>query len=338
MRSLAFSSRPSRMRLSFGGLRYGAAWAAKSTRQRCGSDTSAAWTSNGGSFSPSATTLVDVVDAGQQVLEQRLAEHDHRGAAALQLAGESHEQQHVAQALLGIEQDALARDLAAIPRRLAELDAGRLGQALARLVGGKADLELAAHHQRDRKLDARPAVLGIERQRAAEAADRLVDAAEVAQAERQVEEALAVIAVDRDRLEVMLHRLVQAAGGAQRVAEIGMQRRIVGIAGERQAMMRDRGLELADQAQRHAEIVVQLGMIGPDCQQPQIRRDRFVQPAGAMRLRRQPQLLNEAVGLVGKERDRVGPDSRRNGLIDGLSFTGSETTSNVRSKHLKTNA
>ena len=152
---------------------------------------------------------------------------DHRGAAALQLAGEAREQQHVAQALLGIEQDALACDLAAVPRRLAELDPGRLGQALARLIGGEADLELAAHHQRDRKLGAGAAVLGIERQRAAEAADRLVDAAEIAQAERQVEEALAVVTVQRDRLEVMLHRLVEAARRAQRVAEIGMQRRIV---------------------------------------------------------------------------------------------------------------
>ena len=109
----------------------------------------------------------------------------------------------------------------------AEIDRRRLGQALARLVGGEADLELAAHHQGDRELGAGAAVVGIERQRAAEAADRLVDAAEVAQAERQIEEALAIVAVERDRLEVMLHRFVEPAGRAQRIAEIGMQRRIV---------------------------------------------------------------------------------------------------------------
>jgi protein-L-isoaspartate(D-aspartate) O-methyltransferase len=92
--------------------------------------------------------------------------------------------------------------------------------------------------------------------------------------------------------------------GAQRVAEIGMQCRIVGIGGERQAMVRDRGLELADQAQRHAEIVVQLGVIGPERQQAQVGLDRLVEPAGAMRLRGQPELLNEAVGL--EERNGVG--------------------------------
>ena len=63
--------------------------------------------------------VVDEVDGAQKLLQQRLAEHQHRGAAALQLAGEAHEQQHVAQPLLGIEQDALAADRAAVPRRLA---------------------------------------------------------------------------------------------------------------------------------------------------------------------------------------------------------------------------
>ena len=91
----------------------------------------------------------------------------------------------------------------------AEVGRRRLGQALARLVGGEALRELAAHQQRDRELDARAAVVGIERQRAAEAADGFVEAAEVAQAERQIEEALAIVAVERDRLEVMLHRLVE---------------------------------------------------------------------------------------------------------------------------------
>ena len=62
--------------------------------------------------------LVDEVDGGEQLLQQRLAEHDHRGAAPLQLAREAHEQQHVAQALLGIEQDALALQRPAVPGRL----------------------------------------------------------------------------------------------------------------------------------------------------------------------------------------------------------------------------
>ena len=52
--------------------------------------------------------LVDEVDGGEQLLQERLAKHQDRGAAALELAREAHEQQHVAQALLGIEQDALA--------------------------------------------------------------------------------------------------------------------------------------------------------------------------------------------------------------------------------------
>ena len=45
--------------------------------------------------------------------------------------------------------------------------------------------------------------------------------------------------------------------------------------------------------QRHAEIVVQLGVIGPHGQQPQIGGDRLVEPAGAMGLRGQAQLLDE---------------------------------------------
>ena len=182
----------------------------------------------------------------------------------------------------------------------------RLGQPLARFVGGEALLQLAAHQQRDGKLDAGAPVVGIERQRAAEAADRLVEAAEVAQAERQIEEALGIVAVERDRLEVMLHRLVEAIGGAQRIAEIGMQRRIVGVGRQRQPVMGDRRVELADQPQRHAEIVVQLGMIGPHRQQPQVGSDRLVEPARAMRLRGQPQLLDEAVGVAAEQRRRLG--------------------------------
>ena len=201
---------------------------------------------------------------------KRLAEHHDRGAAALELAREAHEQQHVAQPLLGIEQDALAADRAAVPRRLPEIGRRRLGQALARLVGGEAWRQLAAHQQRDGELDAGAAVVGIERQRAAEAADGLVDAAEIAQAERQIEEALAVVAIERDRMEVVLHRLVEAVGGAQCVAEIGMQRGIVRLGRQRQAMMRHRGFELARKAQRHAEIVVQLGVIGPHGQKLQV--------------------------------------------------------------------
>ena len=141
----------------------------------------------------------------------------------------------------------LPRDRPAVPRRLAELRRRRFRQALARFVGGEALRQLAAHQERDGELDAGAAVVGIERQRAAEAADGFVEAAEIAQAERQVEEALAVVAVERDRMEVMLHRLVELVGGAQRIAEIGMQRGIVGIGRERQPVMRDRGVELAGQ-------------------------------------------------------------------------------------------
>jgi hypothetical protein len=82
--------------------------------------------------------MVDEADGAQKVFQQRLAEHHDRGAAALELAREAHEQQHVAQPLLGIEQDALAADRAAVPRRLSEIGRRRLGQALARLVGGEA--------------------------------------------------------------------------------------------------------------------------------------------------------------------------------------------------------
>ena len=96
---------------------------------------------------------VDEVDGGEQLLQERLAEHQHGGAAALQLAGEAHEQQHVAQPLLGIEQDALAGDRSAVPGRLGEVRSRRFGQALARFVGGEALRELAAHQQRDGKLD-----------------------------------------------------------------------------------------------------------------------------------------------------------------------------------------
>ena len=167
----------------------------------------------------------------------------------------------------------LPLDRAAVPRRLAEIRRRRLGQALARLVGGEALRQLAAHQQRDGKLDAGAPVVGIERQRAAEAADGLVDAAEIAQAERQIEEALAVVAVERDRLEVMLHRLVEPIGGAQRIAEVGMQRGIVGVGRERQAMMRHRGFELADQPAAPRR----------DC--CAARRDRAAPPAAAGRTR-----------------------------------------------------
>ena len=189
----------------------------------------------------------------------------------------------------------------AVPRRLLEVRHGRFGQALARFVGGEALRQLAAHQERDGKLDLGAAVVGTERQRAAEAADGFIDPAEIAQAERQIEEALGIVAVERDRLEVMLDRLVETVGGAQRIAEIGMQRGIAGIGRERQPMMRHRRFELARQPQRHAEIVVQLGMIGLHRQQPQIGRDRLVEPAGAMSLRRQPQLLHETIGVVAEQ-------------------------------------
>ena len=193
-------------------------------------------------------------------------------------------------------------DRPAVPRRLGELGNRRFGQALARFVGGEALRQLAAHQQRQGKLDLGAPVVGIERQRAAEAADGFVDPAEIAQAERQIEEALGVVAVERDRMEVMLHRLVETIGGAQRIAEVRMQRRIAGIGRERQPMMRHRRFELAGQPERHAEIVVQLGMIGLHREQPQIGRDRLVEPARAMGLRGQSQLLHETVGVAAEQR------------------------------------
>ena len=180
---------------------------------------------------------------------------------------------------------------------------------------------------------------GCERQRPAEAADRFIEPAEVAQAERQVEEALGVVAIERDRLEVMLHRLVEPVGGAQRIAEIGMQRGIVGIGRERQAVMRHRGFELARQAQRHAEIVVQLGMIGLHRQQTQIGGDRLVEAAGAMGLRGKPQLLGEAVDFIGEQRRRHGRGLRIPGGGDGSTTCRSRfhTTSSDFLKHLYLN-
>ena len=74
--------------------------------------------------------VVDEVDGAEKVLQQRLAKHEHGGAAALELAGEAHEQQHVAQPLLGIEQDALAADRAAVPRRLGKSGTGVSGSRL----------------------------------------------------------------------------------------------------------------------------------------------------------------------------------------------------------------
>jgi hypothetical protein len=248
--------------------------------------------------------LVDEVDGGQKLLQQRLAEHQHRGAAAFQLACEAHEQEHVAQALLGIEQDALAGDRPAVPRRLGEIGCRRFGQALARFIGGEARRQLAAHQERNGELDPGAPIVGMERQRAAEAADGFVEPAEIAQAECEVEEALGIVAVERDRLEVMFHRLVEPVGGAQRIAEIGMQRGIVGIGRERQPVMRHRCLELADQPQRDAEIVVQFGVIGTNAEQAQVGRDRLVEPAGAMGLGGQSQLLDETVGVIAEQRRR----------------------------------
>ena len=211
---------------------------------------------------------------------------------------------------------------------------GVSGRRLRGLVSGEARFQLAAQQQRNGKLGAGAAIVGIERQRPAEAADRLVEPAEIAQAEGEIVEAFGVVAVERDRLEVMLHRLVEPVGGAQRIAEIGLQRRIVGIGGQRQAMMRHRGVELADQPQRHAEIVVQLGVIGLHRQQPQIGGDRLVEPAGAMGLRREPQLLHEAVDLVAEQRRRLGRGLRaegmdRRGVVHALNLT-----SNQGVKHL----
>ena len=143
-------------------------------------------------------------------------------------------------------------------------------------------------------------------------------------------------------MEVVLYRLVQLVGGAQRITEIGMERGIVGISGEREAMMRNRGVELADQPERHAEIVVKLGVIGPHLEQPQIRRDRLVQPARAMRLCGQPQLLHEAVGFTAEQRRRLGGgrglrlrrvDGRRVGH-GGLAWAYCDITSSKINKHL----
>ena len=248
--------------------------------------------------------LVDVVGRAQQFLQQRLAEDDDSGAAPLQFTGEAHEQQHVAQALLRIEQDALALQRPAVPRRLRKVGRRRLGQALADLVGGKTRFELAAHQERDRELDADAPAVGIDRQGAAEAADGFVEAAEVAQAEREIEEALGIVAAERDRPVVMLHRLVETIHGAQRIAEIGMQGRILRVGRQRQPVMRHRGFELARESQRDTEIVVQLGMIGANGEQPQVGSDRLVDAPGAVGLRRQAQLLDEAVGGAAEQRRR----------------------------------
>ena len=248
--------------------------------------------------------MVDELDGAQQFLQQRLAQHQHGGAAPLQLAGEAHEQEHVGQALLGIEQDAPAGQRTAIPGRLREVRRRRLGQPLARLVIREALGQFAAHQQRDRQFEARPAIVGIERQRPAEAAHRLVEAAEVAQAKRQVEEAFAVISVQRDRMEVMLHRLVEAIDGPKGIAEVGMQRRIAGLGRQRQAVMADRGFELARQPQRHAEIIVQFGVIGPHRQQLHVGADGLVEAAGAMGLGREPELLDEGVVVAEQWRRR----------------------------------
>src|SRR5262249_49430623 len=123
---------------------------------------------------------IDVLGGVQQILERRLAKQQHRRAATLELAREADEQQYIAQSLLGVEQDSFALYGAAIPRRLCKVGYRCLGQALARLVGGKALAQLATHQQGDGKFCTRPLVVRLEGQRAREAADGLVDTTEVA--------------------------------------------------------------------------------------------------------------------------------------------------------------
>jgi len=67
----------------------------------------------------------------------------------------------------------------------------------------------------------------------------------------------------------------------------------------------DGGIQLPHQAQRHAQIVVQLGIVGLDRQQAQIGADRLLEPAGALRRRRQPHLLLEAFVLVAEQHMRL---------------------------------
>ena len=103
---------------------------------------------------------------------------------------------------------------------------------------------------------------------------------------------------------MMLHRLVEPIVRAQGIAEVRVQRGVLGVGGERQAMMRKRGVELAREPQSHTQIVVQLGVIGPHREQLQIGRDRLVEPAGAVCLGSEPDLLHEGIGFVGEQRRR----------------------------------
>jgi len=141
----------------------------------------------------------------------------------------AHEHQYVGQALLGIEQDALALGIVAGPGRLAELRRRHVVELLAQLVLVEAASQVALRQPRDGDLDARALVLRAERQRPGQTGQRLVGAAEVAQAEAEIEEALGVVGLQRHRLQVMAHRLAGAARDTQRVAKIAVQRRIVWV-------------------------------------------------------------------------------------------------------------
>jgi hypothetical protein len=174
-----------------------------------------------------------VGDAGCGARERRdrgLRAQQHAGAAIGERLHEADRLEHVAVALLGIDEQGLAGDI--VP--LAACDAGNvppaaeLGEAEARLVIGPS-ATVAEREARDAAIPACLCMRSIELQRLVVRGDRLVVLAPLEQRQPEVR-VCARVRTQRDRATLRRDRVVEPVDGQVREAEVAVEVGLVGAA------------------------------------------------------------------------------------------------------------
>ena len=231
------------------------------------------------------------------------ASRRHQG----QVSGELH---HVGVTLVEMDEDGAALQILALPGRLLERPALLAAQGAAPGVVLEAALQVTLLQQRQGPLPAAVDIVGPDRQGTLEAADGLVEMAQVAQHEAQVEDGDRRLRGQRDRLLMRRRRPVVAAEFAQRVTQVGMDAGVIRAERQRPLVTGDRCLQPAQPPHGNAEVVVSVRMAGRQGQGTAVAGDRGLELTPAMQARRFGEgavdFLATGVGCAARDHGRGG--------------------------------
>ena len=234
---------------------------------------------------------VDSRTAAQQADQRRRALEDDRAAALLHQRGVADEVHHVAQPLLGVQEDRPAFQGRAVPERLCEGSPRSPGvlDAPAPFVLGPAALEVAAQQCEKGKAVMGFGVVGLQTEGQVQTRLGLVQAGHFREDVGQVDVRRDIVGVEAKGLLKAGERLLRAALVAQPQTQVVDRRGAVGFKGKSLTDAGQRLVQLPLLLQHHAERIVRLGKVG-------LEANRLLR-AGGRRLRL-PQFLQHKGQVV----------------------------------------